>query len=50
MVLFGATLVLPKSLGDIKLKDRNPSTHPLIDPKYFDHPDDMKILLEGIAL
>jgi len=40
----------PKSVGELKLKDKSPLSEPLIDPKYFNHPDDMKILLEGCRL
>jgi len=41
------TLLLPRSIGELRLKDKNPLSYPVIDPKYFSHPDDMKILLEG---
>ncbi|CAG7667407.1 unnamed protein product, partial [Allacma fusca] len=26
----------------------NPNEHPIIDPNFLSHPDDMKVLLEGI--
>lgn len=42
------TLVLPKSVGDIKLKDGNYLTPPLIDPKYLEDERDVKTLIEGI--
>lgn len=40
-------LMRPKSRGTIRLKSSNPNDPPLIDPKYFDHPDDIKVLIEG---
>ncbi|XP_035704716.1 glucose dehydrogenase [FAD, quinone] isoform X2 [Folsomia candida] len=43
-----ATLVLPKSVGEIKLHDKNPFTPPLIDPKYLEDIRDVKTLIEGI--
>jgi choline dehydrogenase-like flavoprotein len=44
------TLLLPRSVGELKLANKNPLSHPVIDPKYFSHPDDMKILIEGLPL
>lgn len=41
-------LLHPKSRGFIKLKDNNPSTHPMIYARYYTHPDDVKIIVEGI--
>lgn len=40
-------LLRPKSRGKIVLKDKNPSSHPLIYPNYFDHPRDLEIMIEG---
>ncbi|XP_061180751.1 L-sorbose 1-dehydrogenase-like [Saccostrea echinata] len=42
------TLLHPKSRGKIRLRSDDPFDSPLIDPKYLDHPDDMKMLLKGI--
>ncbi|BES92952.1 GMC oxidoreductase [Nesidiocoris tenuis] len=42
------SMVRPKSKGRILLRSSNPSEHPMIDPNYFDHPDDIKVLVEGI--
>lgn len=43
-----------KSEGTVRLKSKDPADAPLIDPKYFSHPDDMPLYLEaykaGIAL
>ncbi|CAL8147769.1 unnamed protein product [Orchesella dallaii] len=38
----------PKSRGRIQLSSSYPFDSPLIDPNYFDHPDDMNLLLKGI--
>merc|ERR1712136_587189 len=42
------TLVRPKSRGWIRLRSTDPAEHPLIDPQYYSHPDDVKIMLEAI--
>lgn len=44
------TLIHPKSRGFLKLKDNNPLSHPLIYARYLTHPDDVKILVDGIKL
>lgn len=38
-------LLRPKSRGKILLKDANPQSHPLIYPNYFDHPQDLRIMV-----
>lgn len=43
-------LMRPKSRGQIFLKDSNPHTPPLIFPNYFDHPDDIAVLVEGAKI
>ncbi|ODN01925.1 Glucose dehydrogenase [FAD, quinone] [Orchesella cincta] len=35
------------SRGQIKLASNNPFDPPLIDPNYYDHPDDMNLVLKG---
>ncbi|CAG7654424.1 unnamed protein product, partial [Allacma fusca] len=47
---FSLTQILfrPKSIGEITLRDRNPFSHPLINPNYLKHPDDVQALVEGI--
>ena len=42
-----STLVRPKSRGWIRLLSANPADHPLIDPQYYSHPDDITVMLEG---
>ncbi len=41
------TLLRPKSKGTVKLASNNINHAPLIDPNYFDHEDDMKLMLKG---
>ena len=41
------SLVRPRSRGEILLRDSNPETPPLIDPRYFDDEADLKALTEG---
>ncbi len=38
----------PKSTGTVKLASTDPLTDPLIDFRYFSHPDDLPILVKGI--
>jgi len=42
-----ATLVRPKSRGNIRLRSADPAEPPLIDPRYYSHPDDALIMLQG---
>ena len=41
-------LVHPKSRGTIKLRSRNPEMSPEINPNYFDHPLDMKRMIQSV--
>jgi choline dehydrogenase-like flavoprotein len=41
-------LATPKSYGEIKLASADPMEHPLIDPNYLSHPDDIKVFVEGM--
>ncbi|XP_070535706.1 alcohol dehydrogenase [acceptor]-like [Ptychodera flava] len=41
-------LLHPKSVGDLKLKSRNPLDDPLIDPHYLEDPDDVKTMIGGV--
>ena len=44
-------LLHPKSVGEIRLNTSgSPLDHPLIDPQYLSHPDDVEVLLRGIRL
>ncbi|XP_035709623.1 glucose dehydrogenase [FAD, quinone] isoform X1 [Folsomia candida] len=37
-----------KSVGEIKLQSSNPLVYPHIDPKYLSHPDDVRVMVEGV--
>lgn len=43
-------LLRPKSRGYLKLRSSNPYDHPLIDPNYLSHPDDVATIVEGMKL
>ncbi|ODN00471.1 Glucose dehydrogenase [FAD, quinone], partial [Orchesella cincta] len=36
------------SRGELRLASANPLEKPILDPKYFSHPDDIKILVDGM--
>lgn len=40
-------LNLPKTVGEVKLKSKNPHDTLHIDPNYLDHEDDVQSVLEG---
>lgn len=41
-------LNLPKTVGEVKLKSKNPHDTLHIDPNYLDHEDDVQSVLEGV--
>lgn len=43
-------LLRPKSRGYLKLRSRDPYQHPLIDPRYLSHPDDIKTIIAGMKM
>ena len=49
-LLLMPTLLRPKSRGTIRLASSNPKDLPLIDPNYFDHPDDVATLVSGMEI
>ena len=42
------TFLKPKNRGVIKLRNNNSFDYPLIYPNYFDEPEDMTTLIEGL--
>lgn len=40
-------LLHPKSVGYVRIRSADPFDHPLIEPNYLSHPDDMKTLVEA---
>lgn len=43
-------LLRPKSRGYLKLRSRNPYDHPIIDPRYLSHPQDIRTIVEGMKM
>jgi choline dehydrogenase len=43
-------LLRPKSSGWVRLASKNPLDHPLIEPNYFAHQEDINVLIEGIKI
>jgi choline dehydrogenase-like flavoprotein len=41
-------LARPKSTGRIQLRSADPADHPIINPRYYSHPQDAQVMLEGI--
>lgn len=50
----GATInpcvLRPESRGEIRLRSDDPAAHPVIDPRYLSHPEDMRLSLKALAL
>ncbi|XP_072046289.1 uncharacterized protein [Amphiura filiformis] len=40
----------PRSTGEIRLKDADPLSHPIIDPRYLEDKRDVDVMVEGIRL
>ncbi|XP_072381727.1 glucose dehydrogenase [FAD, quinone]-like [Diabrotica undecimpunctata] len=43
-------LLRPRSRGRIMLRDKNPESHVLIYPNYFEDPHDLKVIVEGVKI
>lgn len=46
----GPVLLRLKSVGYVKLRSADPYDDPIINPKYFSHPDDIKQAVDGMKL
>jgi len=44
------TLLHPQSVGEILLNSTNPLDYPIINPNYLSHPEDMRVLVEGMKI
>lgn len=44
------TVLHPKSRGVLKLRNKHPLSHPLIYANYLTHPNDIKVLIDGIKV
>lgn len=40
----------PKSRGSIRINSTDPTRHPVIQPNYFDDPDDLRVMRDGIKI
>ena len=40
----------PRSRGTVRLNASDPTAAPVIDPNYLDHPDDLRMLIDGIHM
>ncbi len=49
-VNFLSGLLRPKSVGEVRLNPQDKFGPPLIDPKYFSHPNDIEVVLKGIRV
>lgn len=47
---FDPVMLRPKSRGYVKLRTANPYDHPIIDPRYLTHPDDIHAMVEGMKV
>jgi len=43
-------LLKPRSVGYLKLASANPYEHPIIEPNYFAHPDDLESMAEAMTI
>jgi choline dehydrogenase len=43
-----ATVLNPSTRGAVRLASADPQEHPLIDPRYFDDPADLRIMVKGL--
>jgi choline dehydrogenase-like flavoprotein len=43
-------LLRPKSVGTVSLGSADPVAAPVVDPRFFDHPDDLDAMVDGFKL
>ena len=43
-------LLRPKSRGTVSLNSSEPAAPPRIDPKFYDHPDDLDVMVKGFKI
>ncbi|MDT0468157.1 GMC family oxidoreductase [Streptomyces gibsoniae] len=43
-----ATVLNPAARGTISLASADPASHPLIDPRYFEDPADLRLMIKGL--
>ena len=49
-MLLGVSNCNTSSRGQVRIKNSNPSEHPIIEPNYLSHEDDVKDLLDGVKV
>ncbi|HEX2529665.1 MAG TPA: GMC family oxidoreductase N-terminal domain-containing protein [Geminicoccus sp.] len=49
-ITVNSCLLRPKSRGRLTLRSADPKAAPVIDPNYFDHPDDLRITLASVKV
>lgn len=47
VMVIAPTVLQPKSTGYVELRTNDPRDHPVIDPRYLSHDDDLALLLEA---
>lgn len=45
-----ACVLRPKSRGEIRLKSRNPMSHPALHANYLSHPHDLALMIEAVKI
>lgn len=43
-------LLRPKSVGTVSLASADPAAAPVIDPRFYEHPDDLEAMVDGFKL
>ncbi len=49
-MLLGVSNCNTKSRGQVRIKNGDPTTHPIIEPNYLSHDEDVRDLLEGVKV